>query len=114
MNLGLWGVLTIVALAFEVVFASLAFVYTRRLICREPIPMSEDRGGYQGLLRSRMSTHPDGRSLHHGQMVYDWPHSKCPNSRTSWNTGSTGIYRWRRSGKLRIQNRRGLCDLAKN
>jgi hypothetical protein len=58
MNLGLWGVLTIVALAFEVVFASLAFVYTRRLRRREPIPMSDDVGGYQAVLRKLRKDEP--------------------------------------------------------
>jgi hypothetical protein len=58
MNLGLWGVLTIVALAFEVVFASLAFVYTRRLLRQEPIPMSDDVGGYQKALRKLRKDEP--------------------------------------------------------
>ena len=58
MSLGLWGVLTIVALAFEVVFASLAFVYTRRLMRREAIPMSDDVGGYQAVLRKLRKDEP--------------------------------------------------------
>lgn len=58
MNLGLWGVLTIVAVAFEVVFASLAFVYTRRLMRRAPIPMSDDIGGYQAVLRKLRKDEP--------------------------------------------------------
>jgi hypothetical protein len=58
MNLSLWAYLTIVALAFEVVFASLAFVYTRRLKRQEPIPMSDDVGGYQAVLRKLRKDEP--------------------------------------------------------
>jgi hypothetical protein len=50
-GLSLWGLLTIVALAFEAVFASLAFVYTRRLRRLKSIPMSDDAHGYQQALR---------------------------------------------------------------
>ena len=60
MNAGpsLWGLLAIVALAFEAVFASLAFVYTRRLLRRKPIPMSDDVGGYQKALRKLRKDEP--------------------------------------------------------
>jgi hypothetical protein len=58
MNLGLWGLLAIVALAFEAVFASLAFVYTRRLLRLRSIPMSEDVGGFQAVLRKLRKDEP--------------------------------------------------------
>jgi len=58
MSLGLWGVLTIVALAFEVVFASLAFIYTIRLLRLRAIPMSDDVGGYQKALRKLRKDEP--------------------------------------------------------
>ena len=60
MNAGpsLWGLLAIVALAFEAVFASLAFVYTRRLLRRKPIPMSDDVGGHQKVLRKLRKDEP--------------------------------------------------------
>jgi hypothetical protein len=58
MNLGLWGLLAIVALAFEAVFASLAFVYTRRLLRLRSIPMSDDVGGFQAVLRKLRKDEP--------------------------------------------------------
>jgi hypothetical protein len=58
MNLGLWGLLTIVALGFEVVFASLAFIYTRRLVRLGAIPMSDDVNGYQKALRRLRKDEP--------------------------------------------------------
>ena len=58
MNLGLWGLLTIVALGFEVVFASLAFIYTRRLVRLGAILMSDDVNGYQKALRRLRKDEP--------------------------------------------------------
>jgi hypothetical protein len=50
-GLGLWGVLMFIALGFEVVFATLAFIYTRRLLRLRAIPGSDDMHGYQEALR---------------------------------------------------------------
>jgi hypothetical protein len=55
---GLWGLLMFVALGFEVVFASLAFVYTRRLLRLRAIPGSDDLNGYQKALRKVRKKEP--------------------------------------------------------
>jgi hypothetical protein len=55
---GLWGLLMFVALGFEVVFASLAFIYTRRLLRLKAIPLSDDMGGYQKALRKLRKNEP--------------------------------------------------------
>jgi hypothetical protein len=57
-GLGPWGLLMFVALGFEVVFAGLAFVYTRRLLRLRPIPMSDDVNGYQAALRNLRKGEP--------------------------------------------------------
>jgi hypothetical protein len=57
-GLGLWGLLMFVALGFEVVFASLAFIYTRRLLRLKAIPLSDDIGGYQKALRKLRKDEP--------------------------------------------------------
>jgi hypothetical protein len=55
---GLWGLLMFVALGFEVVFAGLAFVYTRRLLSLRAIPGSDDMHGYQKALRKLRKNEP--------------------------------------------------------
>ncbi|CAN5316059.1 hypothetical protein BH09ACT8_BH09ACT8_52430 [soil metagenome] len=57
-GLGLWGLLMFAALGFEVVFASLAFVYTRRLLRLRTIPGSDDINGYQKALRKVRKNEP--------------------------------------------------------
>jgi hypothetical protein len=57
-GLGLWGLLMFVALGFEVVFASLAFIYTRRLLQLRAIPGSDDINGYQEALRKLRKGEP--------------------------------------------------------
>jgi hypothetical protein len=57
-GLGLWGLLMFVALGLEVVFAALAFVYTRRLLRLRAIPMSDDLNGYQRALRKLRKDEP--------------------------------------------------------
>jgi hypothetical protein len=57
-GLGPWGLLMFVALGFEVVFAGLAFVYTRRLLRLRPIPMSDEVNGYQAALRKLRKDEP--------------------------------------------------------
>jgi hypothetical protein len=47
---GLWGLLMFVALGFEVVFAILAFVHTRRLLRLRALPGSDDLHGPQKAL----------------------------------------------------------------
>ena len=55
---GLWGLLMFIALGFEVVFASLAFVYTRRLLRLRALPGSDDLNGYQKALRKLRKNEP--------------------------------------------------------
>lgn len=55
---GLWGLLMFVALGFEVVFATLAFVYTRRLLALRALPGSDDMHGYQNALRKLRKDEP--------------------------------------------------------
>jgi hypothetical protein len=57
-GLGLWGVLMFIALGFEAVFATLAFIYTRRLLRLRAIPMSDDINGYQKALRKLRKREP--------------------------------------------------------
>jgi hypothetical protein len=57
-GLGLWGLLMFVALGFEVVFASIAFVYTRRLLRLGALPGSDDLNGYQKALRKLRKNEP--------------------------------------------------------
>ncbi|MDT5081795.1 MAG: hypothetical protein QOJ80_6432 [Mycobacterium sp.] len=57
-GLGLWGLLMYVALGFEVVFASLAFIYTRRLLALRSIPGSDDINGFQKALRKLRKGEP--------------------------------------------------------
>ena len=44
MNSSLFGILTIIALVFVFVFATIAFVFTNRLLNRKNAPMSEEVG----------------------------------------------------------------------
>ncbi|WP_319450965.1 MULTISPECIES: hypothetical protein [unclassified Mycobacterium] len=57
-GLGLWGLLMFVALGFEVVFATLAFIYTRRLLALRTIPGSDDINGFQKALRKLRKDEP--------------------------------------------------------
>jgi hypothetical protein len=57
-GLGLWGLLMYVALGFEVVFATLAIIYTRRLRHLNYIPMSDNPNGYQKALRKLRKDEP--------------------------------------------------------
>jgi len=58
MNVGLWGFLAILALVFEVVFATGAFVYTKRLLSRDPLPLSDDVGSFRAVLRKLRKDEP--------------------------------------------------------
>ncbi|GAA2807229.1 hypothetical protein [Mycolicibacterium pallens] len=60
-GLGLWGLLMFVALGFEVVFATLAFVYIRRLLRLRTLPLSDDLNGYQKALRKLRKNEPMSR-----------------------------------------------------
>ena len=60
-GLGLWGLLMFVALGLEIVFATMAFVYTRRLLRLHAIPMSDDVNGYQKALRKVTKNEPMSR-----------------------------------------------------
>ncbi|MCV7347055.1 hypothetical protein [Mycolicibacterium rhodesiae] len=60
-GLGLWGLLMFVALGLEVVFASLAFVYTRRLLRLRTLPLGDDLNGYQKALRKLRKNEPMSR-----------------------------------------------------
>ncbi|WP_234818063.1 hypothetical protein [Mycolicibacterium sphagni] len=57
-GLGLWGFLMFVALGFEVVFASCAFVYTRRLMRLGSLPLSDELNSYQRALRKLRKGEP--------------------------------------------------------
>ncbi len=58
MNLSLWAYLTIIALVAVLVFATLAFVFVRRLLSRAPIPMSEEVGSLFLVLRKLRKREP--------------------------------------------------------
>jgi len=58
---GLWGLLMFIALGFEAVFATLAFVYTRRLLRLHALPGSDDLNGYQQALRKLRKSEPMSR-----------------------------------------------------
>jgi hypothetical protein len=64
-GLGLWGLLMFVALGFEVVFATLAFIYTRRLLRLHALPGSDDLNGYQKALRKLRKNEPMTRDEWH-------------------------------------------------
>jgi hypothetical protein len=55
---GLWGLLMFIALGFEVLFASLAFVYTRRLLRLGALAGSDDLNSYQKALRKLRKNEP--------------------------------------------------------
>ncbi|WP_445170621.1 hypothetical protein ACTXG7_13775 [Mycolicibacterium sp. Dal123E01] len=55
-----------IALGFEIVFASVAFVYTRRLLRLKSLPLGDDVNGYQKALRKLRKNEPmsqDERNL---------------------------------------------------
>jgi hypothetical protein len=58
MNMGLWAYLTIIALVAVLVFATVAFVYVRRLLIRAPVPMGEEVGSIFGVLRKLRKREP--------------------------------------------------------
>ncbi|MET0701539.1 MAG: hypothetical protein ABWY93_17950 [Mycobacterium sp.] len=64
-GLGLWGLLMFVALGFEVVFATCAFIYTRRLLRLHALPGSDDLNGYQKALRKLRKNEPMTRDEWH-------------------------------------------------
>jgi len=57
-GLGLWGLLMFVALGFELLFAMLAFVYTRRLLRLRALPGAEDMHSYHDALRKLRKKQP--------------------------------------------------------
>ncbi|WP_263994633.1 hypothetical protein [Mycobacterium yunnanensis] len=57
-GLGLWGLLMFVALGVEVVLASLAFVYVRRLLALRALPGAEELNSYQKALRKLRKNEP--------------------------------------------------------
>lgn len=57
-GLGLWGLLMFIALGFEVVFATCAFIYTQRLLRLRALPGSDDINGYQKALRKLRKSEP--------------------------------------------------------
>jgi hypothetical protein len=50
MNLGLFGLLTLLALALALIFATFAAVYVKRLGDRTPIPISEEIGSAKTIM----------------------------------------------------------------
>ncbi|GAB7071429.1 hypothetical protein [Mycolicibacterium hodleri] len=57
-GLGLWGLLMFVALGVELVLASLAFVYVRRLLALRTLPGADDLNSYQKALRKLRKDEP--------------------------------------------------------
>ncbi|MEU0498798.1 hypothetical protein [Mycobacterium sp. NPDC006124] len=57
-GLGLWGLLMFVALGIELVLASLAFVYVRRLLALRVLPGADDLHSYQNALRKLRKDEP--------------------------------------------------------
>jgi hypothetical protein len=58
MNLGLWTVLTIAALAGVLVFVTIAGIYVSRLVRRPTLPISERVGGIPAVLRKLRKREP--------------------------------------------------------
>jgi hypothetical protein len=58
MSLSLWAVLTIVALAAVVLFATIASVFVMRLVRRPTLPISEQLGGVPAVLRKVRKREP--------------------------------------------------------
>ena len=50
MDLGLWGVLTVLAAVAGLSFAACVFVYVRRLENRTPAPLGEEVGAHKAIL----------------------------------------------------------------
>lgn len=61
---GLWGFLMFVALGFEAVFATLAFLYTRKLLRLHALPGSDDLNAYQKAVRKLRKNEPMTRDEH--------------------------------------------------
>ncbi|KAA0107994.1 hypothetical protein [Mycolicibacterium sp. P1-5] len=60
-GLGLWGLLMLVALGFEVVFAGLASIYVRRLLRLPNLPLADGLNSYQAALRKLRKNEPMSR-----------------------------------------------------
>jgi hypothetical protein len=58
MNQSLWAYLTIIALVAVLVFATIAFVFVRRLLIRAPVPTSEEVGSLFLVLRKLRKHEP--------------------------------------------------------
>ncbi|MDT5131707.1 MAG: hypothetical protein QOE41_1018 [Mycobacterium sp.] len=58
MNLGWWAYLTIIALVAVLVFATIAFVFVRRLLIRPHVPMSEEVGSLFRVLQKLRKREP--------------------------------------------------------
>ena len=57
-NLGLWGSLTVLALALALVFAAVASVYVKRLGDRTPLPISDEIGSAKAVTRKVRKREP--------------------------------------------------------
>ncbi|MET0475168.1 MAG: hypothetical protein ABW001_11065 [Mycobacterium sp.] len=57
-GLGLWGLLMFVALGFEVLFATCAFIYVRRLLALRALPGADELNSYQKALRKLRKNEP--------------------------------------------------------
>jgi hypothetical protein len=57
-GLGLWGLLMFVALGVEVVLASFAFIYVRRLLALRVLPGADELNSYQKALRKLRKDEP--------------------------------------------------------
>jgi hypothetical protein len=58
MNLSLWAVMTVVAFAAVMVFATIASAFVMRLVRRPTLPMSEEVGGIPRVLRKLRKREP--------------------------------------------------------
>lgn len=62
MNLGLWGDLTVLAGALELVLATCVFVYISRLENRKPAPLGEQVGAHKAVLAKVRKRQPLSRA----------------------------------------------------
>ena len=58
MNLGLFGLLTVLALVLTLVFAAVAAVYVKRLLDRAPAPISEEIGSAKAVMHKVRKRQP--------------------------------------------------------
>ncbi|MDT5148016.1 MAG: hypothetical protein QOC58_2661 [Mycobacterium sp.] len=61
MNPALFGFLTVVALILALIFATLAFVYVKRLLDRPPVPISEEIGSAKAVVHKVRKREPMSR-----------------------------------------------------